>query len=228
LDFDGICIVFYFGTDDEVHIPDRIETIGLYSFNSKRFLRSVSFGRESNLRSFGPSSFGHCAALNVIHIPSSVRAIGSATFFNCRQLKCVTFESISELAVIGNRAFLFCPSLQSLCLPASIESIGKSCLLGCTALSTLVFECPSRLRELRSFPTSAIRSLDIPDSVEVLQAQLDTNSEMFTLNFGEGSQLGRLSLMWAPQLGHLSGWVRVFVRLPAHRLKVFRCNQEFV
>jgi hypothetical protein len=228
LDFGGVRIIFNFGTDDEVQIPDRIEMIGSSAFSSKTFLRSVSFGRESRLRSFGHSSFAECPSLNVFHIPSSVREIGNCSFFNCRQLTCVTFESISELVRIGDQAFFGCISLQSLCIPSSVELIGKSCYAGCTVLSTLIFECPSHLRALQSLRQWVTGSVDIPDSVEILDATLFAISPRRVFHFGEGSKLSRISFSWVVSVGARFCWSRAFVRLPAHRLKVLRCNQEFM
>jgi hypothetical protein len=231
LDFGGVCIVFYFGSDEEVQIPDEIEKIGADSFYSKTAIRSVSFGRESRLWSFGASSFARCSSLNAIHIPSTVREIKSQTFFFCWRLTVVTFESMSELVQIEEKAFWCCPSLESLCIPSSVESIAGFCFRGCAAISTFVFECPSHLRELRSLIESPIRSLDIPDSVEVLEAMIPMRAYRCTLKFGEGSKVGwiRLGRAEPPRdcLVRVHS-VRAFVRVPAHRLKVFRCSQEFV
>jgi hypothetical protein len=170
LDFSGTYIVFYFGTDEEVQIPDEIETIGDEAFSSKDFIRSISFGRESKLRRFGDLSFASCDCLNRLHIPSSVREIGIGAFADCEGLTCVTIEPVSELVRIEDQAFDGCLQLQSISIPASIESIGKSCLTRCWALSVLVFESPSHVRELRSLSGwTNIDSLDIPDSVEVVK-----------------------------------------------------------
>jgi hypothetical protein len=228
LDFSRILIVFYFGADEEIQIPDEIETIGIAAFFSKHFIRSVSFGPGSKIRRFGDRSFGQCKTMNVLHIPSTVREIGNATFSNCKGLTCVTFESVSELVRIGEQAFYHCLNLESLCIPASVESIGKLCFAECTALSSLVFESPSHLRELRSLSgCTKIDSLDIPDSVEVLETELDPDSHVLTLNFGEGSKLAEMTLRFPDVPWGSSCVVRAFVRVPAHRLKVFRCNHEF-
>jgi hypothetical protein len=229
LDLNEICLVRHFGKDEDIGIPDEIETIGHHSFSSSEFLRSVSFGAGSRLRliAFGAfDSSGLCS----ITIPSSVEEIEPQVFCCCERLSRVTFEAKSNLRRIRSRAFLGCSALESFCIPSSVELIGEYCFFGCEHISSLSFENPSHLRALVGLPVKSVRWVDIPDSVEVLDARtrMDWRSERLALNFGEGSKLNRITLL--PIYAYLRAprpVIRAFVRIPAHRLKVLRYRDEF-
>jgi hypothetical protein len=224
LDFDRVCIIRHFGANEKerIEIPEHIEVLGRHCFARREF-DSVSFVRQSKLRFIRTQAFG-MSNLRMICIPSSVRAIEDSAFFLCGCLSCVTFQPNSELTRVGACVFCDCHELKYLCLPCSVEFIGNSCFRRCMNLSTLSFAAPAHIRELLSVPTSNLSSVDIPDSVEVLETVIEVSREL-TITFGDASKLGQLAFS-----GECSGRrpIRGFVRIPAHRLKVFRCNGEFV
>jgi hypothetical protein len=227
LNFDGICLVRHFGKDEDIEIPDEIETIGHRSFAWTKFIRSVSFSGGSRLRLIGFESFlssGLCS----ITIPSSVEEIEGKVFYCCKHLSRVTFETKSELRQIRSLAFCGCSALESFCLPSSVELVDASCFWHCNIISSLSFENPSHLGELMNLPLNSVSYVDIPDSVEVLNVWIEWRSERLTLSFREGSKFDRIRLLPLPHsLGGSSPVIRAFVRIPTSRLKVLRYQGEF-
>jgi hypothetical protein len=224
LDFDGLCLVRHFGNDEDIEIPDAIETIGDSSFAWAKCIRLISFGARSRLRLIRDDAF-LSYVLCSITIPSSVEEIGTGGFGDCKRLSRVTFGWKSSLRRIGSWTFRGCSSFESFSIPSSVELIGAYCFWDCEHISHLTFENPSYLRELVDLPLKSVSWVDIPDSVEVLDIGIHWKYEPLTVNFGEGSKLDRIKLL--PHLGCSSDLIRAFVRIPAHRLKYLRCRREF-
>ena len=152
----------------EIHIPANTESIGNGAFESCTKLTTVTFGKESKLRtiagSYGNSSsycygtFMSCQNLSAIEIPASVETIEAAAFHNCKSLATVTFEKKSRLRTIGGGyvsaskshygAFSNCTVLTDIEIPASVETIETAAFMGCSSLQTVTFEKGSRLRTI--------------------------------------------------------------------------------
>lgn len=91
-------------------IPDGVETIGPFSFES--------------------------SALTSIVIPSSVKTIGESAFFRSALTSIVIPESVKT---IGEAAFTL-SALTSIVIPESVETIGESAFSQSSALTTVTFE----------------------------------------------------------------------------------------
>jgi hypothetical protein len=222
LNFDATRIVFCPLKTKNAQIPDSVDTIGLRAFDSAHSLVSLSFGRRSSLRFIEAGAFWNCFRLLSICLPSSVREIGDRAFSGCCGLSEVTFEGLSQLTRIGAGTFSTCVCLKSFSVPSSVEFIGTYCFSG--FLLDLTFESPSHLRELLSFVTRDAYSVDIPDSVEVLETVLEGFFHALIINFGQGSHLRSVRLS-----RFLSQFrAAAFVRVASQRLKVIRCGLEFM
>ncbi len=89
----GTRVFYYCQSLREIHIPANTESIGNGAFESCTKLTTVTFGKESKLRtiagSYGNSSsycygtFMSCQNLSAIEIPASVETIEAAAFHNC-------------------------------------------------------------------------------------------------------------------------------------------------
>ena len=89
----GTRVFYYCQSLREIHIPANTESIGNGAFESCTKLTTVTFGKESKLRtiagSYGNSSsycygtFMSCQNLSAIEIPASVETIEAAAFFIC-------------------------------------------------------------------------------------------------------------------------------------------------
>ena len=95
-------------------IPDGVETIGPYSFESSA-LTSIVIPRA--VETIGEGAFT-LSALTSIVIPESVETIGKAAFSQSSVLTTVTFEGTTA-PTIGTGIFGNCPNLASILVPAS-------------------------------------------------------------------------------------------------------------
>ena len=92
-----------------IDIPANVETIGTAVFWGCSSLTTVTFEKESQLKTIGggysePNYYGvfsDCTALTSIEIPASVETIEAAAFKGCSSLATVTFEKGSQLKTIG-------------------------------------------------------------------------------------------------------------------------------
>ena len=144
-----------------IEIPASVETIGASAFKGCSKLATVTFEKESQLKTIGggysePNYYGvfsDCTALTSIEIPASVETIEAAAFKDCS-------------------------SLTSIEIPASVETIKASAFKGCSSLATVTFENGSQLKTIEGgYPSSgtfadctALTSIEIPASVETIEA----------------------------------------------------------
>lgn len=95
-------------------IPDGVETIGPYSFESSALTSLVI---PESVKTIGEGAFS-LSALTSIVIPESVETIGKAAFSQSSVLTTVTFEGTTA-PTIGTGIFGNCPNLASILVPAS-------------------------------------------------------------------------------------------------------------
>ena len=128
-----------------IDIPANVETIGTAAFKGCSSLTTVTFEKESQLKTISggysnPNYYGvfsDCTALTSIKIPASVKTIEEAAFKGCSSLATVTFEKGSQLKTIGgdsysSGAFSDCTALTSIEIPASVETIEAAAFRGCS------------------------------------------------------------------------------------------------
>ena len=194
--------MFYQSDLRSVVIPTNVTTVGYSAFKRCSSLTTVTFEKESQLKTIGGDyyyggAFSDCTALTSIEIPASVETIGNTAFSDCSSLATVTFEKGSRLKTIGNNAYYRCTSLTSIEIPASVETIEKKAFMHCSSLATVTFEKGSQLKTIAGdsydgafSDCTALTSIEIPASVETIEATAFKRcSKLTTVTFEKGSQL---------------------------------------
>ena len=194
--------MFYQSDLRSVVIPTNVTTVGYSAFKRCSSLTTVTFEKESQLKTIGGDyyyggAFSDCTALTSIEIPASVETIGNTAFSDCSSLATVTFEKGSRLKTIGNNAYYRCTSLTSIEIPASVETIEKKAFMHCSSLATVTFEKGSQLKTIAGdsydgafSDCTALTSIEIPASVETIEATAFSDcSQLATVTFEKGSQL---------------------------------------
>ena len=150
---------YYYGVFSDcpitfIEIPASVETIEAAAFKGCSKLATVTFEKDSQLKTIGGGysysnyygAFSDCP-ITSIEIPASVTTIEASAFYDCSSLTTVTFEKGSQLKTISYDAFSDCP-ITSIEIPASVTTIGTSAFANCSSLATVTFEKGSQLKTI--------------------------------------------------------------------------------
>lgn len=129
-------LIRYYGSDEEVSIPEGVTEIG-----SSEWASLKGFQKNSKIVR--------------VKIPEGVTILRNDVFSECENLEQV--ELPSSLKVIENRAFMKCSKLQSIQFPDDLERIGDKAFYGCHALTELVV--PDSVVEIDSFAFEECKNL---------------------------------------------------------------------
>ena len=148
-----------------VFIPATVTSIGPFAFRFCKFLATVTFAEDSQLKSIGlgafygteqayprfkeikiPDSvetignaaFRYCQNLERIALPSALQTLSNVTFYGCTALSEVTFPASLETIQVG--AFGYCRNLSEVELPASLKTIQSYVFGGCSDLKTVSYD----------------------------------------------------------------------------------------
>jgi hypothetical protein len=213
-------IVHSFSDESSVVVSNSIEELGLHAFAEEVCLTAVTFESPSICSKFLDGAFLSCSSLESICIPASVQSLGYDCFTFCRSLASVTFEQPSLLVIIDDGVFNSCESLTQISIPASIQRIGSQCFVACDSLHSITFESPSNLTMLCDLGDLIVSSLEIPDSVEVINGMTTSSAEgSLVVSFGPES---KLSFVY-PRPYQKQG-IGAFVRYSEATLRKFRSN----
>lgn len=131
-----------------VFIPATVTSIGPFAFRFCKFLATVTFAEDSQLKSIGLGAFyGTEQAyprFKEIKIPDSVETIGNAAFRYCQNLERIALPS--ALQTLSNVTFYGCTALSEVTFPASLETIQVGAFGYCRNLSEV--ELPASLKTI--------------------------------------------------------------------------------
>ena len=131
-------------------IPNNVTHIGSYTFSGCHSLKNIVL--NDNLLTLGTGIFNDCFAMESITFPKNITAIPATAFHECYALSEVNLPE--GLISIGELAFAYCSSLKTVQLPKTVTSL------------------------YRSFATSGVVEMDIPEGVAVLESTFDGCSKL--------------------------------------------------
>lgn len=134
-----------------VFIPATVTSIGPFAFRYCKFLATVTFAEDSQLKSIGLGAFWGTEPVHPrfkeIKIPDSVETIGNGAFYDCRDLERITLPS--ALQTLSAVTFYDCTALSEVTFPASLKTIESSAFGGCRNLSEV--KLPASLEAIESY-----------------------------------------------------------------------------
>ena len=104
-------------------IPDNVEIIESYAFDSCTSLESVTLGKS--LRFIYNGAFSDCKALKSITIPDGIVGISTDAFENCTSLSTVTFGKTDKLEDIYRSSFRNTPWYDAKVAEGKLITIGS-------------------------------------------------------------------------------------------------------
>ena len=185
-----------------INLPQTVETIGVNAFYGCTGLASISMPEK--LTVIDQSTFYGCKALSSVHVGANVSEIKVNAFYNCTSLSDINFPD--GLTTIGQSAFQNTGSISPT-FPASLKTIGVSAFNGSgitgavlhsntvcgintfkgSGLRSLTIEDGfGTIPEQCFMDTTALVSVDIPGSVEIISKQAFDGSGVKNLTLAEG------------------------------------------
>jgi len=154
-DVNRIVIDKYIGSDKEVVIPEKINSLPIEVIAKEAF-------KNTNITS--------------VTIPDSVLYINEKAFYECKKLEEVNFGN--GITFIGQSAFSNCTSLKKIILPKKVQKIETAAFYGCTS-ATEIF-VPKSLKKLEMSVFGDCRSLTVltlEDGVEKISSRVFFNAQ---------------------------------------------------
>lgn len=167
----GMTVTGYYGTPENVVIPDGIEKISSYAFDGCTSLVSITL--PNSVTSIGSSAFTGCYNLNAVHITDMTRWL-SISFGNFSANPLTYAHSLycngageadlyisSEVSKIGDYAFYGCTSFQRVIIQPGVTSIGSYAFCNCTSLMSITIP-----NSITSINTDAFNGSSLLSSVD--------------------------------------------------------------
>jgi hypothetical protein len=97
-DFDGRCLIRYFGNEHEVTIGRDIASISPGCFHGCDSILSVRFATDSRISSFSAEAFSYCPSLEVMSLSPSIQTLSPGCFVGSWKLNSIVFEAGCQLS----------------------------------------------------------------------------------------------------------------------------------
>lgn len=166
-DIQGTILLKYTGTNEDVVIPDGIETIGEGAFRNCRFLRNVTI--PGTVRKIESNAFSSCTKLQSIVIPEGVEVIYSGAFYYCLKLKTILLPQ--TLQFILGYAFAKCRSLESIVIPKNVKHLVNGAFSEAKSLKTVEFLGPTTIGICAFGNCTALENVKLAPGMLTIQAR---------------------------------------------------------
>ena len=134
------------------HIPNKINTIGSYSYLARNRKKIVLPATATEI---AKDAFAESETLEKITFPKKVTTIPSGVLSYCKSLKKVTFKG--KIKKIGTMAFDYCTNLQSITIPKTVKKIGKAAFKDCKNLKKITI--PKNVEKINSVTFGGCKEL---------------------------------------------------------------------
>ena len=115
----------------------NVKSIGANAFKGQSKLETVTFEDNAIVATIGASAFAN-TGIKKLNIPASVTGIGASAFSGCASLTSVTFnEGSSGNITFGSSAFANCAKITEVHLPSTVSQFDGTVFNGCTALTKI-------------------------------------------------------------------------------------------
>ncbi len=164
-------------------VPDGVDSIGPYAFNSAE-IHEVNIDGVAYI---GEGAFSG-SALKEIDIPDSVVFAGKDAFRNCEALERASIGS--GLSYISEGVFRCCYSLKEITVPAQISLIYNYAFQE-AGLKEIEFEEGSKLAYIgiSAFNISSIEAVKLPTSVDTIDSGAFASTPLSSIEFTSDSKL---------------------------------------
>ena len=147
-----------------VHLPNTIEKINDYAFNSCTSL--VNINLEEGLLYIGQKAFYGCSSLETLVFPSTTTTIQTQFLTGTKIKSIIIPENITNLSTA---AFYDCTSLQSVTINANINELSSYMFNGCSSLSEVIIgEHITALNQKCFNGCSSLKTIAIPSNVTTI------------------------------------------------------------
>ena len=166
------------GAGETVTVPDGVETIAPYAFDTALYTDQNPFTKvvlPESVRTLSDHAFYGCYRLESVNL-SGITEMGESALSSCDQLKAA---DLSGLTAVPAYAFQGCRSLETVVLPEGMEEIGDYAFSGCRGLKDL--RLPESLRCIgkSGLANTGLESLVLPPSLELIEDYaLDRNYQL--------------------------------------------------
>ncbi len=160
----------------KVVLPNTVETIGDYCFNSCENLYSINL--SNNLKTIGQGAFGSCYSLKEIDLPDSLEEIGSWAFYKSGLTSIKLPDKIKR---IRSSTFSDCLSLTNVSISRDCEYLGGYAFSGCKSLVSVNFnEVLYEIDHDCFINCSNLLSVKIPNNVQIIRGGAFENCAKLT------------------------------------------------
>lgn len=175
------------GFDLSLGDDSSLVEIGEYALSSST-IKSIDYGKNSQVQTIGDSAFRSCSRLAAIKIPKTITYLGSSAFYGCSNLESVEFEEGLNLTEIKTRTFSNCSKLTELSIPDGVTNLGGYAFSGCSGLEDLVIPVGVTSIGERCFEgCSGLTSITLPASVTSIDTNAFNNCSLLNSVYYEGT-----------------------------------------
>lgn len=173
----------------DLFLGDNSSLVGIGEYAlSDSTIKSIDYGKDSQIQTIGDSAFRNCSQLTAVKIPKTITYLGSSAFYGCSNLKNIEFEDGIFLTEIKSNLFRYCSNLAEITIPDGVTNIGGYAFSGCSGLRDFVIPTGVTSIGERSFEEcSGLESITIPASVTSIGTNAFNNCNLLNSVYYEGT-----------------------------------------